>query len=112
MIVKIPFLSLPIQETELQGEVVQVSLHKTVVLGFTIIGGHGSEQPVQIESIIKGSMADGRLQVGDVLEQINGINVLSYSRVEVVKLIKNLPLNSRVNFEVRRRYPLQNLHAL
>ena len=88
--------------------VVHVSLLKTVVLGFTIIGGYESEQPVQIETVIRGSMAEGCLEVGDILERINGIDVLSYSHGEVVKLIKSLPLNSQVNFHVRRYYP----HAL
>jgi endothelial cell adhesion protein len=96
-------------ESELQGDSLTVSLLKTTSgFGFTIIGGDQAGELLQIKSIVRGSVADrdGRLQVGDVLVRINGISVLSYSHKKVVELFQTIPLDSDVQIEVRRGYPL------
>ena len=98
-------------ESDLQGEIIQVSLPKTVKgFGFTIIGGDRPGELLQIKNIIPGSVAnrDGHLLVGDVLVRINGISVLTYNHHKVVELFQSLRLNSDVKIEVRRGYPLPN----
>ncbi|XP_064400489.1 uncharacterized protein LOC135346702 isoform X2 [Halichondria panicea] len=101
-------------EADLHGEVIYVSLQKTVSgFGFTIIGGDRPGELLQIKSIVRGSVADrdGRLLVGDVLVRINGISVLTYNHRKVVDLVQSLPLNSDVSVEVRRGYPLQEFRG-
>ena len=96
-------------ESELQGDAITVSLLKTTSgFGFTIIGGDRAGELLQIKSIVRGSVADrdGRLMVGDVLVRINGISVLSYSHKKVVELFQSIPLDTDVQIEVRRGYPL------
>ena len=96
-------------EAELQGDMLTVTLLKTTSgFGFTIIGGDGAGELLQIKSIVQGGAADrdGRLRVGDVLVRINGISVLSYSHKKVVELFQSIPLDSDVQIEVRRGYPL------
>lgn len=96
-------------EAELQGDALTVTLLKTTSgFGFTIIGGDRTGELLQIKSIVRGSVADrdGRLYVGDVLVRINGISVLSYSHKKVVELFQSIPLDSDVQIEVRRGYPL------
>ena len=96
-------------EADLQGDMITVALLKTTSgFGFTIIGGDQPGELLQIKSIVRGSVADrdGRLQVGDVLVRINGISVLSYSHKKVVELFQSIPLDSDVQIEVRRGYPL------
>ena len=96
-------------ESELQGDAIVICLLKTTSgFGFTIIGGDRPGELLQIKSIVKGSVADrdGQLQVGDVLVRINGISVLSYSHKKVVELFQSIPLDSDVQIEVRRGYPL------
>ena len=98
-------------EAELHGDVLIVTLLKTTSgFGFTIIGGDQPGELLQIKSIVRGSVADrdSRLQVGDVLVRINGISVLSYSHKKVVELFQSIPLDSDVQIEVRRGYPLPN----
>ena len=96
-------------EADLQGDTLTVGLLKTTSgFGFTIIGGDRAGELLQIKSIVRGSVADrdGRLHVGDVLVRINGISVLSYSHKKVVELFQSIPLDSDVQIEVRRGYPL------
>ena len=96
-------------ESELKGDTLTVTLLKTMSgFGFTIIGGDRAGELLQIKSIVRGSVAerDGRLQIGDVLVRINGISVLSYSHKKVVELFQSIPLDSDVQIEVRRGYPL------
>ena len=96
-------------EAELQGDMLTVTLLKTTSgFGFTIIGGDGAGELLQIKSIVQGGAADrdGQLRVGDVLVRINGISVLSYSHKKVVELFQSIPLDSDVQIEVRRGYPL------
>jgi C-terminal processing protease CtpA/Prc len=96
-------------EAELKGDTLTVTLLKTMSgFGFTIIGGDRAGELLQIKSIVRGSVAerDGRLLVGDVLVRINGISVLSYSHKKVVELFQSIPLDSDVQIEVRRGYPL------
>ncbi len=54
---------------------------------------------------------DGRLLVGDVLVRINGISVLAYSHRKVVELFQSLRLNSDVEIEIRRGYPLPTMRG-
>jgi C-terminal processing protease CtpA/Prc len=99
----------PDLEAELQGDTLTVSLLKTTSgFGFTIIGGDRAGELLQIKNIVRGSVADrdGRLRVGDVLVRINGISVLSYSHKKVVELFQSIPLDTDVQVEVRRGYPL------
>ena len=96
-------------EAELQGDTLIVSLLKTTSgFGFIIIGGDRAGELLQIKNIVRGSIADrdGRLHVGDVLVRINDISVLSYSYRKVVELFQSIPLDSDVQIEVRRGYPL------
>ena len=96
-------------EAELQGDALTVTLLKTTSgFGFTIIGGDRAGELLQIKSIVRGSVADrdGRLHVGDVLVRINGISVLSYSHKKVVELFQSIPLDTDVQIEIRRGYPL------
>ena len=96
-------------EAELQGDTLTVTLLKTTTgFGFTIIGGDRAGELLQIKSIVHGSVADrdGQIRVGDVLVRINGISVLSYSHKKVVELFQSIPLDSDVQIEVRRGYPL------
>ena len=99
----------PDLESELTGDTLTVSLLKTTSgFGFTIIGGDRAGELLQIKNIVRGSVADrdGRLKVGDVLVRINGISVLSYSHKKVVELFQSIPLDTDVQIEVRRGYPL------
>ena len=99
----------PDLESELQGDTLTVALLKTTSgFGFTIIGGDRAGELLQIKNIVRGSVADrdGRLRVGDVLVRINGISVLSYSHKKVVELFQSIPLDTDVQIEVRRGYPL------
>lgn len=96
-------------KAELQGKVLTVTLKKHVSgFGFRIMGGDLLGQLIKISSINGGSVAnrDGRLQVGDILVRVNGISVLTYSRRKVADLIQSLPLNSDVEIEICREYPL------
>ena len=96
-------------EAELQGDALTVTLLKTTPgFGFTIIGGDRAGELLQIKNIVPGSVADcnGQLRVGDVLVRINGISVLSYSHKKVVELFQSIPLDSDVQIEIRRGYPL------
>ena len=105
----VPVEQEPDLESELQGDTITVALLKTTSgFGFTIIGGDRARELLQIESIVRGSVADrdGRLQVGDVLVRINGISVLSYSHKKVVELFQSIPLDTDVQIEVRQGYPL------
>ncbi len=91
-----------------------MSLQKTASgFGFTIIGGDHPGELLQIESIVRGSVADrdGRLLVGDVLVRINGILVLTYNHRKVEDLFQSLPLNSEVSVWVRRGSPLQEFRG-
>ena len=96
-------------ETQLQGEVLKVILKKTTSgFGFTVTGGERPGMWVQFTKIVPGSVADrdGRLQVGDVLVRINGISVVTYTHRMVVVLFQSLPMNSDVEIEICREYPL------
>jgi len=102
-------------EAELQGEILKVILKKTTSrFGLMIIGGDQPGELLQIMSIVPGSVADrdGRLQVGDVLVRINSISILRYSNRMMVELLQSLPLYSDVEIEIRRGYPLPELHRL
>ena len=111
----VPFEQEPDLESELPGDTITVALLKTTSgFGFTIIGGDRAGELLQIKSIVRGSVADrdGRLQVGDVLVRINGISVLSYSHKKVVELFQSIPLDTDVQIEVRRGYPLPGSEEL
>ena len=100
-------------ENELEPEMVQVTLLMMESgLGFTIAGGVDTGEATHISAITPGGIADwdGRLQVGDVLVRINRISLRKYTQMMVTDLIQSLPLDSRVDMEVRRDLNSQQLN--
>uniref|UniRef100_UPI00358F6312 membrane-associated guanylate kinase, WW and PDZ domain-containing protein 1-like isoform X2 n=1 Tax=Myxine glutinosa TaxID=7769 RepID=UPI00358F6312 len=77
-------------------------------LGFTIVGGDRPEELLQIKGLIPESAAaaEGLIETGDVIVQIDDHVVLGYTHVEVVELLKSIPIGHHVRLELCRGYPL------
>ncbi|ESO07417.1 hypothetical protein HELRODRAFT_191177 [Helobdella robusta] len=77
-------------------------------LGFTIIGGDQYNRHLQVKNITPGGPAhlDGSIRRGDLLVEVNGVNVLNYSHQQIVQLFQNIPINTSVNLKVSRGHKL------
>ncbi|KAL5259488.1 hypothetical protein ACHWQZ_G009808 [Mnemiopsis leidyi] len=67
-------------------------------LGFSVGGGLGTSQPPHIKRIYSGSPAhkSGRLIPGDIIISVNGVDLSSLSHVEVVNVIRYMPMGDVV----------------
>ncbi|XP_063681016.1 membrane-associated guanylate kinase, WW and PDZ domain-containing protein 1-like isoform X4 [Bolinopsis microptera] len=67
-------------------------------LGFSVGGGLGTTQPPHIKRIYSGSPAHkcGRLIPGDVITSVNGVDLSALSHVEVVNVIRYMPMGEVV----------------
>jgi C-terminal processing protease CtpA/Prc len=93
-------------------DVINVDLNKKFGkgLGLSIVGRRNGNG-VYVSHLIEGGCADkdGRLMVGDVLLEVNGLNIRSSPYNSVAYLLKTLPAQSKVQLKVGRFRSL-NLH--
>ncbi|XP_061197090.1 disks large homolog 5-like isoform X2 [Saccostrea echinata] len=92
---------------ELETETVQVDIRGLTPdnLGFDIVGGKDdpvlpNDYAVYVNHIVKGSVADGKLRISDVVLKINNMDVTNVDKRTVLQSLKN---SSQVSLLVRRR---------
>ena len=73
-------------------------------LGFNIVGGEDGE-PVYVSHVLPGGVADlsGTVRKGDVLLQVNDVDLRSASHNQAALALKNCPPNSYVNLTLQYR---------
>lgn len=92
---------------ELETETVQVDIRGLTPdnLGFDIVGGKDdpvlpNDYAVYVNHVVKGSVADGKLKISDVVLKINNMDVTNVDKRTVLQSLKN---SSHVSLLVRRR---------
>ncbi|XP_061900595.1 membrane-associated guanylate kinase, WW and PDZ domain-containing protein 1b isoform X3 [Entelurus aequoreus] len=94
---------------ELKGTFINTKLKKSRRgFGFTVVGGDEPDEFLQIKSLVLDGPAalDGKMETGDVIVSVNDICVLGYTHAQVVKIFQSIPIDSMVNLELCRGYPL------
>uniref|UniRef100_A0A8C4QI75 Uncharacterized protein n=1 Tax=Eptatretus burgeri TaxID=7764 RepID=A0A8C4QI75_EPTBU len=103
---KLPIIN---DRSKLSGTFLQSRLLKGPLgLGFTIVGGDRPDELLQVKGLIPESAAaaEGLIETGDVIVQIDDHCVLGYTHIEVVELLKSIPIGNHIHLELCRGYPL------
>lgn len=69
----------------------------------------GTNRPIYITAITTTGSAyrDGRLREGDMLLEVNGVDITAKSQPEVTKMLKAVPVNESVEFVISRQEDLR-----
>ncbi|XP_064630627.1 PH and SEC7 domain-containing protein-like isoform X2 [Lineus longissimus] len=72
-------------------KLLEIRRDEVIGFGFSILGGYGSELPPVIFDILKGSPACrcSQLEIGDVILQVNNVDVTYMTTKEVLKVLKD-----------------------
>lgn len=90
-----------------------VELHKGPTgLGMQIQGGQDTSYPVTVKSVIPGGVAhkSGKIRVGDVIIEVNGISFEKLTHSEALKTVKAFP-QGKVTLVMRDRFAAQKSNA-
>ncbi|KAK0044239.1 tyrosine-protein phosphatase non-receptor type 13 [Biomphalaria pfeifferi] len=108
-------------EENLGPEIIEVVLQKKqgVGFGFTVAGGVNTGGCYIKQLVSEPAVSDGRLRPGDKILKVNGQDTISMGHVEAVTLLRNVPLEARLqllrfplSFEILERKNLRRSHRI